>query len=150
MKTAVQNGFQFLHLNRLAHEVVRSLADRAERVLLFCLARGNDDLGQSVQVEQLRQSCHAFFGRARGWRQSEVQDHHHRPAFAKRRDRTGPVFGQQHIVILEESPFHLRTDFLVIIHNQNFRFHAFEFGTGSQTRKVVPLPFWLSTSILPR
>ena len=107
METAVQDGFQFLHLNRFTHEVVGSLADRAERVVLFCLARGDDDLGQIVQDEQLRQSRHPFFGRARGGRQSQVQYHHHGPVFSKRSDRTGPVFGQQHLVILEKCPLHL-------------------------------------------
>ena len=100
--------------------------------------------------QQLGQGRQAFIGRARGGRQTEVQNDNRRPMVVECAGRAWPILGQQHLIITRQRPFHLGANLLVIIDNQQFRLHAPEVCSGNNTRKVVPFPFSLSTSILPR
>ena len=149
MECPFQDRLEFLHLDRFAKEVVGALSDRAQRVVLFGLAAGNDNLGERILRQQLGQSRQAFLRSAGRGRQAKVQNDHHRPMLPERARRARTILGQEHFIFLRQRPFHLGANLLIIIHNQQFWFHELEVRIGNSTRNVVPLPCSLSTSILP-
>ena len=150
MESPFENGLQLLHLNRFAKEIVSPLPDGPQGVVLLGLAAGDDDFDERILGQQLGQGRQAFIGSARGGRQTEVQNDNRRPMVVECAGRAWPILGQQHLIITRQRPFHLGANLLVIIDNQQFRLHAPEVCSGNNTRKVVPFPFSLSTSILPR
>ena len=149
IKGPFEHRLQLLHLNGFAQEVVGALSDGTQRVVLFRLAAGDDDFGQGILGQQLRQSRQALIGRAGRGRQAEIQNHDPGAVFPEGGAGAGSIFGQQHIIVTHQRPFHLGANLLIVIDYQQFPFHEPEVRSGNNTRKVVPLPFSLSTSILP-
>src|ERR1041385_5014854 len=82
-------------------------------------------------------------------REAKIQEHNLRLFLCEPRERGRAILRFGDFEILCQRPFQLRADFLIIINNQNYWLQCVPSFNGSTMRKVVPSPFFESTSILP-
>src|SRR5215472_16372686 len=69
--------------------------------------------------------------------------------FTERGQCTSPVRSRKRLVVVLQRPFHLGTDVLVVINDQQLGFCHRPLFTGRLTRNVLPFPASLSALMLP-
>src|SRR5258706_5560390 len=70
VKAAFEKKFQFLRFNWLAHKIVSSRTDCAQRNFLFSLPSDDDDFGETIQCEDFGQNRQPFLRAPRVGRQT--------------------------------------------------------------------------------
>ena len=117
MDGAVQYHFQFAHVYGLAEEIVSSQTYRLHAVLFFVLPRDHDYLQERIRLQHIREGHKSFTGVSRRRRKPKIQSHRMRLGTLEGFECRLPVLGQYYFIVLRKSPFHLGSQFVVIINN---------------------------------
>ncbi len=117
-----EEDLQLLHLDRLAEQVVSTLADRPQSVLPFGLSCHDNDFSRAIHSEQFRNGGKTHLGIIRTRWQAEVEQSDNRTVLFEGLEGTRAVLGQSDFVVLRQGPLHLRADVFVVIDEEQFRF----------------------------
>ena len=149
IEAAFDDQLDLFDIDRFAQEIVSARADGAQGDGFLALAGDDNDLGEALQGQEVGQGGQTFIGIGGTGREAQVKQNDQGAGGLKGLDGAGAVFGQEDVVVLGQPPLHLSADFLVVIDDEQFLFHAGSFWSGKSTLKTVPFCNSLSTSMRP-
>ena len=124
MDASLKEQSQFLHLHRLAQEIVSARANRLDSIPFFPLSGDDDDFSRTIDSEYFGQRRQSFIAFIRARWETQIKQRHRRGVGLKGFNRPFSVFCEMNFVILAQRPFHLSPDRFVVIDDKHFVFHV--------------------------